>query len=178
MHIITTNRAGRIHIPVGPATMHGDSAMMKHAKTINQMIQTMNNQLNRAAKRRAAIFEHPAYIWAIESDKPQWWAVELAASYNTLQLSLRREKQMGARLTFTKYPVEILQVTQNAALVIATHGKNNELLNKFWIPRSNVRSDEDRRLSEIKVQLETHARIKTHLHIVDWFARKEGILQL
>lgn len=128
---------------------------------------------NRQARRRSAIFDHPAYIWAIESERPQWWAIELAASYNQSMINLRREQLVGGRLTFTKFNnVEIKQVTPNAVFVRIDR---NSSLFDLWIPRANIRSDDDKRCGEFKLQLDSKVTIKTHLNIADWFARKEGL---
>lgn len=39
----------------------------------------------------------------------------------------------------------------------------------FWIPRSNLRSDDDARLDEMLV-----LPVATHLHVIDWYARQMG----
>lgn len=76
---------------------------------------------------------------------------------------------MGDRLTFTKFKVHVYQVTGKAILVAF----GNELEAK-WLARSNIRSDDDRRMVEINHQLESNDAIQTTIHVVDWLVRKEG----
>lgn len=80
---------------------------------------------------------------------------------------------MGERLTFTKFnSVRVYSVFDKSILVCLSDsdlGKPHTV-----IARSNLRSDDDKRMVEIGFQLESRDYVKTEIHIVDWLVRKEG----
>lgn len=127
---------------------------------------------NRRTRRVAQTYlDHPAYLWAIESDWPQHRAKLLAYHYAYDMPNIIVENRMGERLTFTKFGVKIWQVTDRAILF---DFKGMEAAPSIWLARSNMRSDDDKRMKEIKQQLESRNAVGTEIHIVDWLVRKEG----
>ena len=129
---------------------------------------------NRRTRRfRTTYLDHPAYIWAIESDHPHWWAKLLVYHYMYDFDNRLLEGKMGDRLTFTKFNgVRIYEVTGKAIAVCLTDSDLGKP--QRWLARSNIRSDDDRRMVEIGQQLQAHDYIVTSIHVVDWLVKKEG----
>ena len=128
---------------------------------------------NRRTRRVSQTYlDHPAYLWAIESDWPQSQAKLLVYHYAYDMPNIIVENRMGERLTFTKFiGVKVYQVTAKAAMV---RFKDEQPGDGRWVARSNMRSDDDKRMGEIRQQLEANDFIETSIHIVDWLVRKEG----
>lgn len=133
------------------------------------MIHSLGNRRTRRAQQ--TYLDHPAYIWAIESDWPHDRAKLLAYHYAYDMPNIIVENRMGERLTFTKFSVKIFQVTSAA---IRIRFGDEQPGQGRWLARSNIRSDDDKRMAEIRQQLEANDFIETSIHIVDWLVRKEG----
>ncbi len=131
--------------------------------------------MNRRERRAATYLDSPAYIWAINNDRPQTWAKKLAYAVGMQMRSIHMEKTMGDKLTFSKMKVKVIGLTDNAVQVnIRIGDKTNTWANSVWIPRSNIRSDDDRRVGEMKQQLESAGSVSSHLYVVDWFRNQRG----
>ena len=82
---------------------------------------------------------------------------------------------MADKLTFTKMKVRIHAVTADAFkadVLIRESGNNGGAIwaKGVWVPRSNIRSDDDKRVGE----LTPHQIHNTHVHVADWFRDSRG----
>lgn len=112
----------------------------------------------------------PVYRWAIDSDRPHNWAKRAAYLHAYGSTSTTMEAQLGDRLTFTKVKVAVMKVTADAFLAnvrINTNSNVNGL--GLWIPRSNIRSDDDKRMDEIATQLDGTNFVNTFVFVADWY---------
>lgn len=128
--------------------------------------------MNRRERRAATYLDSPAYIWAINNDRPQTWAKKLAYAVGMQMRSIHMEKTMGDRLTFSKMKMRIHKVTNDAFLCdVKINQQTNTWATQVWVPRSNIRSDDDKKMNEHREMLDagSFVFIKTFVHVADWF---------
>jgi len=130
--------------------------------------------MNRAERRKATYLDHPAYVWAIESDWPHKDAKLLVYCIQYHFSNRHLEVKMGERLTFTKFTKARVFVVTDNAIQVSLGGDRDLGKTMPWIARSNIRSDDDRRMDEVSTQLSSRSYIDTPIHVVDWLVRKEG----
>ena len=136
----------------------------------------MIHKANREERRKTLYLHHPAYKWAIDSDWPHSEAKKLVYCLMWELPSNIMEIKMNGRLTFTKFVgVKIYAVTDKAIQVRFKH--ENARDEAHWIARSNLCSDDDKRMAEVHLQLQSTSSITTAIHIADWLAKKEGWLE-